>query len=165
MGGTQQNRSQWVKAWLETTNKQVYRLAPGLRTYYDYLEQVQAVFPFIPPHEEARVPPPHRWSYAQVWDYHLYFTHFTTEVLFVLEEFGDMEEEWKIEFLRDYASTSYEQEVTKGSKPRFQLIVTLPEVGDLLERLGEHLHLPSEESRTGLQVVYGKFEVINLNHL
>jgi hypothetical protein len=163
VGRSAKDRENFLDHLITTSNKVVYRFPKNIISFEEYIEQVRQLFPFVPTnwHEQN----PKKWMRNQIWDFHLDWASNTHSILIVIEEFGQMEKNWKIEILRDYLARSYDQEQTNMSLLSFQLIVTQEEEEDLLERLGAIIGLKENEKRTGEQVVLGKLQVINLNYL
>ena len=163
IGKSEKERHEFVDNVVETSSKQVYRFPTNIKNYYEYIDQVRTLFPFIPINWEEQNP--NKWTYNQVWDFHLDWTDNTHSILIVIEEFGKMEEKWKVAILRDYLTTSYNQEAPNKSHLNFQLIVTQQEEDNLVEKLSAVFGLNENESRTAQQVILGKLEVINLDRI
>lgn len=163
IGNSKLKRKKYVDELISKTNKVVYRFQYNLNSFDNYIEQVREIFPFVPLGWKEQNPK--KWSLDQIWDFHLDWTNYTSGILIILEEFEKIEEEWKMEIIRDYLITSYWQEKEKTSKLNFQLIITLRDKKDLIEKIIPKIGLHKNEKRTQEQVVKGKLEVINLDWL
>lgn len=161
VGKSEEARREFVNRLLETSNKQIYKFPANIERFDQYIEQVRKLFPFIPVNWDEQNPK--KWTLNQVWDFHLDWTNNTHSILIVIEEFGKMEEGWKIEILRHYLSTSYDQEQPNKTDLNFQLIVTQQEEDHLVDKLSSVFGLKEHEKRTAKQVIQGKLEVVNLD--
>ena len=160
VGKSEVERHQFVQHLIETSSKLVYKFPPGIKSFDEYIEHVRRIFPFIPVNWDEQNP--NKWTLNQVWDFHSDWTDNTHSILMVIEEFGKMEEEWKIEILRHYLSTSYYQEEPGKSYPNFQLIVTQDEDDDIIDKIIPSFGLKEDEKRTEKQIIEGKMDLINL---
>ncbi|SDK66313.1 hypothetical protein SAMN05421823_103221 [Catalinimonas alkaloidigena] len=161
VGKSAEARHELVNSLVETSNRQVYRFPANIERFDEYLEHMRRLFPFVPINWKEQNPK--KWTLNQIWDFHLDWTDHTHSILIVIEEFGEMEERWKIEILRDYFSKSYYQEQPNTSRSNFQLIVTQQEEGNMIDKLSSVFGLKEHEKRTATQVIQGKLEVINLD--
>lgn len=91
-------RHRFVEDLVSNTNKEIYSFQPYLKSFEDYIENVRRNFPFVPINWAEQNP--NKWTINQVWDFHLDWTENTNGILIVIEEFGGMEERWKLEILR-----------------------------------------------------------------
>lgn len=160
VGKSEKERKNYVDNIISSSNKVIYRFERNLNNFDEYLEQVRNIFPFIPYNWDEQNPK--KWTLNQVWDFHFDWTDDTNSILIILEEFEKIEDEWKIEIIRDYITTSYDQEEANKSNLNFQLIFTLPEENELLQKVISQFALNENEKRTEEQVVKGKWEVVNL---
>nr|WKN34900.1 hypothetical protein K4G66_21225 [Tunicatimonas sp. TK19036] len=161
VGKSERERHDFVNRLISTSNKQTYKFPPHIERFDQYIDQVRKLFPFVPIYWNEQNPK--KWTINQVWDFHLDWTNNTHSILIVIEEFGKMEKEWKIEILGHYLTTSYDQEHPNKSNLNFQLIVTQQEEDHLVDKLSSVLELRDREKRTNKQVIQGKLQVINLN--
>src|SRR5687768_495521 len=122
VGKKREDRLRFLNDLIAGTNKLVYRFPPNLQTFDEYIEQVRKLFPFVPTNWDEQNPK--KWTRNQVWDFHLDWTENTHSILVILEEFGEMDTDWKFEIIRDYFQRSYYQEDQNSGRPNFQLIVT-----------------------------------------
>jgi hypothetical protein len=161
VGKSSADRSKFADGIIAASNKVLYRFPKEIRSFDEYIEQVRTLFPFVPKawHEQN----PKKWTRNQVWDFHLDWTDNTHSILIIIEEFGGMEESWKTEIIRDYLTKSYDQEQPNRAGLNFQLIVTQEQEDGLVERLSESIGLNEDEKRTGMQVVLGKLQVVDLS--
>lgn len=161
VGRKHDDRRKFLNDLIASTDKQVYRLSPNLRTFDDYIEQVRKIFPFVP--TDWKEQNPKNWTRNQIWDFHLDWTENTHSILIIIEEFGEMEPDWKVKIIRDYIQTSYYQEGKSNGQLNFQLIVTQDKDGDLIAKMIPIFGLTENEKRTEEQVILGKLKVINLD--
>ena len=161
VGKSEIERKKTVDKLVATSDKVIYRLQPNLISFDNYIEEVRNKFPFIPLgwNEQNKK----KWTLNQIWDFHLDWTDDTFNILIILEEFNKIEENWKTEIIRDYFITSYYQEKERKSKVNFQLILTLQEEGDLIEKVTSLIGFSENEKRTEEQVINGKLKIINLD--
>jgi hypothetical protein len=161
VGGKRDDRHEFLNDLISGTNKQVYRLSPNLRTFDEYIEQARKLFPFVPTNWKEQNPK--NWTRNQVWDFHLDWTENTHSILIIIEEFGEMEPNWKVEIIRHYIQTSYYQEGQNNGRLNFQLIVTQDKEDGLVDKIIPVFGLVDNEKRTEEQVILGKVKVINLD--
>lgn len=120
------------------------------------------MFPFVPLGWDEQNPK--KWTLNQVWDFHLDWTDDAKSILIIIEEFENIEDNWKQEIIRDYFTASYDQETEGNSWLNFQLILTLPQFdSDLMEKVINDLGLRENEKRTQKQVIEGKLLVVDLD--
>ena len=161
VGKKRDDRNRFLNDLITGTNKLVYRLPPNLRTFNEYIEQVRKLFPFVPTNWKEQNQ--RNWTRNQVWDFHLDWTENTHSILIILEEFGEMEVNWRTEIIRDYLQTSYYQEGQNDGRLNFQLIVTQDKDDDLVEKMISSIGINDNEKRTKEQVILGKLKIINLD--
>lgn len=161
VGKKADDRLRFLKDLVAGTNKQVYRFPPKLQTFDEYIEQVRKLFPFVPANWEEQNP--NKWTRNQVWDFHLDWTEATHSILIILEEFGEMDTDWRHKIIRDYLQTSYNQEEQNDARLNFQLIVTQDKDDGLVEKMASILGLNETEKRTEVQVILGKLKIIDLD--
>lgn len=161
IGKTEKERKRYVDLITSKSNRVIYRFKQNLKSFNDYIEQVRNIFPFIPISWDEQNPK--KWTLNQIWDFHLDWTDDTKSILIVLEEFEKIEENWKVQVLRDYFTTSYEQEQIGNSSLNFQLILTLPDEVDLIKKVTSALGTRENEKRTKEQIMKGKLEILNLD--
>jgi len=160
VGKSEIERKKHIDSLISYSNRVRYRFERNLNSFDDYIEQVRRVFPFIPYNWDEQNPK--KWTINQVWDFHLDWTYDTNNILVILEEFEKIEDKWKIEIIRDYFTTSYDQEEASKSNLNFQLILSLPEENELIQQVISKFVLKENDKRTGEQVVLAKLEIINL---
>jgi hypothetical protein len=163
VGKSKTERRTFLNNIISATDKIIYRFPADIRTFDEYIEQVRILFPFIPInwHEQN----PKKWTRNQVWDFHLDWTNNSHSILIIIEEFGSMDESWKLEILRAYIMKSYYDEKKKAYKSSFQLIITQEQEENIINQLSEMVSLNEGERRTGIQMVLGKLKVIDLEML
>jgi len=154
-------RHKYITELVKETNKIIYRFQPQIQTFDEYIEQVRKLFPFIPTNWKEQNP--NKWTSNQVWDFHLDWTEKTHDILIIIEELGHMEEEWKLEIIRDYLTTSYYQEGQNIDKINFQLIISQDNDDDLIEKLVPIFGLKENEKRTEQDIILEKLAIIDLN--
>jgi hypothetical protein len=160
VGKSSNDRLKFLNELITGTNKKAYRFPPNLRTFDEYIEQVRKLFPFVPTTWKEQNPK--KWTRNQVWDFHLDWTENTHNILVILEEFGEMEANWKFEIIKHYLQTSYYQEGQNDNNLNFQLIITQDKDDGLVENLIPIFGLNDNESRTEDQVILGKLKIIDL---
>jgi len=161
VGKTSNERHKFVNELITGTNKVVYRFPTNLKTFDDYIDQARNLFPFVP--STWKKQNPKKWTRNQVWDFHLDWTENTHSILVILEEFGEMEINWRFEIIRDYLQTSYYQEEQNEDKLNFQLILTQERDDGIVENLIPIFGLIESEKRTEEQVILGKLKIIDLD--
>ncbi|MFD2034020.1 hypothetical protein ACFSKL_04415 [Belliella marina] len=160
VGKSEKERKDYVDDIIATTDKVVYRFERNLNDFDEYIEQVRNLFPFIPYNWNEQNPK--KWTLNQIWDFHLDWTDDTFNILIILEEFDKIEDNWKTEIIRDYFTTTYDQEKARKSHLNFQLILTLPEENQLIKNVVSEFGKDVNEKRSEEQIIHGKLEVINL---
>ncbi|MDD2797860.1 MAG: hypothetical protein PHV20_04630 [Bacteroidales bacterium] len=155
------DRHKYINELVKDTNKIIYRFQPNIQTFDKYIEQVRKLFPFIPTNWKEQNP--NKWTRNQVWDFHLNWTEKTHSILIIIEELGQMEENWRLEIIRHYMTTSYHQEYQNIEKINFQLIISQDSDDDLIEKLVPIFGLKDNEKRSELSIILGKLTIINLN--
>lgn len=161
IGQSDKDRKKYIDEIITKSDKAIYRFKRGITSFRDYIKQVRKIFPFIP--LDWNIQNPKKWTLNQIWDFHLDWTNNTSNVLIVLEEFQKIEEEWKIAIVKDYFTTSYYQEKANKSNLNFQLIITLPEESELIEKVAFEFGLNENEKRDSNQIIKGKLKIINLD--
>lgn len=161
IGNSEEQRKKYVDNIISNSNKVIYRLERNLNSFYEYIDEVRNVFPFIPYNWDEQNPK--KWTLNQVWDFHLDWTYDTINILIVFEEFDKIEDNWKTEIIRHYFTTSYCQEKANKSKLNFQLILTLKEENELVTKVISKFALNEDEKRTEEQIIDGKLKIINLD--
>jgi len=161
VGNNSLRRKGFIDDLVKKSDKLIYRLKPNIKSFDEYIEQVRIVFPFIPENWDEQNPG--KWTRNQIWDFHLDWTNETHSILIVVEGFDEVEENWKIEILRDYIQTSYYQEKPKNSMSNFQLILSMESHGNIIDKICELLGTKETEKRSPEQIVKGKIKIIDLN--
>jgi hypothetical protein len=160
VGKTEKERVKYVDNIISNSDKVIYRIKRNLNNFDEYIEQVRNIFPFIPHNWNEQNPK--KWTLDQIWDFHLDWTDDTNSILIILEEFEKIEDDWKTEIIRNYFTTSYDQEKNNQPNLNFQLILTLQEENELMKKVISKFGLNENEKRTEKQVVEGKLKIINL---
>jgi hypothetical protein len=155
------DRHIYINELVKETNKIIYKFQPNIQTFDEYIEQVRKLFPFIPTNWKEQNP--NKWTINQIWDFHLDWTENTHDILIIIEEFGQLEENWRLEIIRDYLTTSYYQECKNVEKINFQLIISQDSDDDLIEKLVPIFGLKENEKRTIRDIILGKLAIIDLN--
>ncbi|EAZ79939.1 hypothetical protein ALPR1_14959 [Algoriphagus machipongonensis] len=161
VGKSEKERREFVDQLVGNSSKVIYRFPANIQGFDQYIDQVRTLFPFIPVNWYEQNPK--KWTTNQVWDFHLDWTENTHSILIVMEEFGLMEEDWKIEILRHYLITSYHQEQPDKSNVNFQLILTQQEDDHLVDKLSSVIELKENEKRSARQMIEGKLKIVNLD--
>lgn len=160
VGKSEKERKNYVENIISTSNKVIYRFKRHINDFDEYIEQVRNIFPFIPFNWDEQNPK--KWTLNQIWDFHLDWTDDTFNILIILEEFDEIEDNWKTEIIRDYFITSYNQEEIGKSNLNFQLILTLKQENELIKNAVSKFGLNENEKRTKEQIINGKLKIINL---
>ncbi|WP_282068312.1 hypothetical protein [Olleya namhaensis] len=160
VGKSENERKKYVDNIISTSDKVIYRFKRNLKDFDEYIEEVRNIFPFIPYSWDEQNPK--KWTLNQIWDFHLDWTDNTFNILIVLEEFDEIEDNWKTEIIRDYFTTSYDQEKENKSNLNFQLILTLEKENELIKNVISEFGLNENEKRTEEQIINGKLKIINL---
>ena len=77
------DRHKFVKNILDSSDKQIYKIPPGVKRFEDYIEHVRRTFPFIPENWDEQNP--NKWTLNQVWDFHLDWTEKTRNILILID--------------------------------------------------------------------------------
>ncbi|MFD2561858.1 hypothetical protein [Aquimarina rubra] len=80
--------------------------------------------------------------------------------LIIMEEFGRMEERWRIELLRIYLN---EIENRKKGEKKIHLIISQENENGLIEKLAKVINVGENERRTEKQIVEQNLEIIDIS--
>lgn len=153
IGKSEIERRNFISELLESVNLEVFRFPANMKLFDEYCDFINK--------EELYKPWYRAKSYngAQILDFHWDWIS-ENNSLVILEEFGGMEERWRIELLRVYVN---ELENREKGEEKIHLIISQESENGLLEKLSEVINVRENDRRTRKQVIEQNFEIMDIS--
>ena len=151
-GKSETERRKFINDLIVGVNFEVFRFPSNMKLFDEYYEFIKKEKLYKPWYDAKS------YNGNQILDFHW---DWITEnnSLIIMEEFGQMEERWRIELLRIYLN---EIENRKKGEKKIHLIISQESENGLTEKLAKVIDTRENERRTEKQVVLQNLEIINI---
>ncbi|WP_027421084.1 hypothetical protein [Crocinitomix catalasitica] len=153
IGKSEVERRKFINDLIVSVNFEVFRFPSNMKLfdeYYDFIKKKKLYQPWY----DAK-----SYNGNQILDFHWDWIS-ENNSLIIMEEFGQMEERWRIELLRIYLN---EIENRKKGEKKIHLIISQENEDGLTEKLAKVINVRENEKRTEKQIVEQNMRIIDVS--
>lgn len=152
VGGSETERRHYISKLIANVDYAVFRFPSKMKSLYEYVDFIKKEKLYKPWYKAKK------YNINQIMDFHWDWID-DSRAFVVMEEFEQMEVQWRIELIRIYID---QIENRKKGEKKIHLIISQPIENGLIEQLSHVMPVRDRERRTKKQIVQQNLAVIDM---